>query len=162
MLVATYGLVAMLASRRLLVKAASVVLLLSAATQFGWLYADYMTRYRVTSAPWFGGDRRGAVAEVMARAQGVPVFLDGGTPIERYWRFYALADGGQGLVGQPTYFDAATFSPASVPAGALLVCLKGDAVCGVLERAADWRRVTSRQEPDGTTSFEIFEKAQRQ
>ena len=62
------------------------------------------------------------------------------------------------LVDRPTYYDAHDFKPSEAPAGALLACAHGDLVCRALGDRGDWRRISSRTEPDATTSFEVFEK----
>ena len=55
-------------------------------------------------------------------------------------------------------YDAHDFKPSEAPAGALLACVHGDLVCRALGDRGDWRRISSRTEPDATTSFEVFEK----
>lgn len=157
-LVAVYGMTALLSARRPSIRFLTRALMLSVVLQFGFVYADYMTAYRTRSAPWFGGDARGAIADILARVQSAPVYLDGRTPMERYWRFYALARGTTALVDRPTYYDAHDFKPSEAPAGALLACTHGDLVCRALGDRGDWRRISSRTEPDATTSFEVFEK----
>lgn len=88
------------------------------------------------------------------------VYLDGRTPIERYWRFYALMHGRADRLEQPTYYDARQFDPATAPDGSRLVCEHGGPLCNTLAGSVGWRRLTSRTEPDGTTSFEVFAKDQ--
>jgi len=160
-LAAVYGVSAMLEGRRVMARVAAVALVAGVAVQFAWLYSFYMTDYRQTSEPWFGGDSRGAVNAALRRAEtGAPVYLDGRTPIERYWRFYALAHNARGLLEWPVYFDAGQFDPQSVPAGGVLVCSKGDAVCAALATSADWRREPASLEWGSTSLFEVFEKLQ--
>lgn len=162
-LVAIYGATAMLRSRRTVSRAAAIVLAIGTPIQFAWLYSYYMTDYRRVSEPWFGGDMRGAVNEVLARAQtGAPVYLDRRTPVERYWRFYTLAREARDLLEWPTYFDTERFAQERVPAGAVLVCSQGDAVCSVLAASAGWRRSRSSSESGGAGSFAVFEKVQPQ
>lgn len=160
-LVAIHGATAMMSGRRVVSRAAAVALLVGVLAQFAWLYSYYMTDYRQASEPWFGGDTRGAVNEVLTRAQsGAPVYLDGRTPIERYWRFHALARDARGLLEWPTYFNPAQFADERVPAGAFLVCSTGDSVCRVLGASADWRRAPVGTESGQVSSFEVFEKVQ--
>ena len=159
-LVAAFGVTALLSSRWWPVRLVTVALLIGVVGQFGLVYAHYLNEYRVSSAPYFGGDARGAVEEVLARVKDGPVFLDSRTPIERYWRFYALAHAVPGLVGRPTYYDQELFSPSVPPIGALLVCTRGDRVCAAVSSQAEWRRVAARPEPDGSIVFEVFEKGQ--
>lgn len=161
-LVAMYGVAAMVSGRRVIVRAAAVALLAGVAVQFAGLYSHYMAGYRQASEPWFGGDTRAAVNAALVRAEsGAPVYLDAGTPIERYWRFYALARDARGLVEWPTYFDARQFDPERVPAGAVLVCTRGDAVCSALGSSASWRREPGSLASGSTSWFEVFEKARR-
>lgn len=159
-LVAAFGVRALLSTKWWPVRLGTVALLIGVVGQFGLVYAHYLNEYRVSSAPYFGGDARGAVEEVIARVKDGPVYLDSRTPIERYWRFYALVHAVPGLVGRPTYYDQELFSPSAPPIGALLVCTRGDRVCAAVSSQAEWRRVAARQEPDGSIVFEVFEKGQ--
>jgi len=162
-LVAAYGAATMLSGRRAIARAAAIALLAGVAIQFGWLYAHYMTGYRQASEPWFGGDTRAAVNAVLVRAQsGAPVYLDGGTPIERYWRFYALSRDARSLLDWPVYFDARKFEQDRVPTGAVLVCTKGDAVCKALASSTGWVREPASLQSGSTSWFEVFEKVQPQ
>jgi 4-amino-4-deoxy-L-arabinose transferase-like glycosyltransferase len=157
-LVAAGGVTALLSSRSSAIRFSASVLLAGVVLQFGFLYTEYMGAYRVSSAPWFGGDARGAVEDVIAHSPVSAIYLNGRTPIERYWRFYVLAHGQPGLLDRPTYYDADGFEPSMAPDRSLLVCVRTDSVCNELSGLADWRRVSARIEPDASVSFEVFEK----
>lgn len=157
-LVAMRGVTTLLSSRHQAIRLAAAALLASVVLQFGFVYLDYIGAYRVRSAPWFGGDARGAIEDVLARPPASSIYLDGRTPIERYWRFYVLVHGQPGLIDRPTYYDPQQFDPLVAANGSLLICAPASPVCKALGSQAAWRRISSRIEPDATTSFEVFEK----
>lgn len=159
-LIAVQGVTALWTSPHRSTRMITIALLASIPLQFGFLYSHYLGGYRVRSAPWFGSDIRGAVVDVMARLPVPAVLLDVRTPIERYWRFYALAAGRAEIVDLPTYYDPQGFDPTAVVDGALLVCVHDDPVCRMLGHLGDWRRLSVRLEPDLTPSFEVFRKGQ--
>jgi 4-amino-4-deoxy-L-arabinose transferase-like glycosyltransferase len=128
------------------------------AIQFVAVYADYMGPYRHRSAPWFGDNLRGAVQAALTHQaeHGGVVWLSARSPIERYWRFYAIAAGHEDWASSPVYYDPAAFSDAQVGDAAILVCGVGDPACESLSRNADWTRVQRILEPDGRESFHVF------
>jgi hypothetical protein len=87
---------------------------------------------------------------------GGVVWLSARSPIERYWRFYAIAAGHEDWASSPVYYDPAAFSDAQVGDAAILVCGVGDPACESLSRNADWTRVQRILEPDGRESFHVF------
>jgi 4-amino-4-deoxy-L-arabinose transferase-like glycosyltransferase len=161
-LVATCGVTALATARARWQRPLAAALVASAVLQFGLVYAHYRNGYRSSSAPYFGGDARGAIQEVLGRLQDGPVYLDGGTPIQRYWRFYALSHGDGTLVDRPTYYDRQRFDLQDAGGGAFLICMRGDGVCAKADNDANWNRIAARVEPDGSVLFEVFQKRQRQ
>lgn len=128
--------------------------------QFVAFYGDYMGRYRVAAGPAFGGNTRELFMTAIARAgtgNAPPVYVH--TAIQhsdRYWRFYALAEGRPDVIDRLHTFDQQLPSPA--PAGALLACALADPECaGLLPGAQGWRPIHVVSELDGTRSFALFE-----
>lgn len=133
-------------------------LVATAGIQFAGVYVDYMGPYRQRSADWFGGNMRGAVLSAIARkeAAGGMVWLNARTPIERYWRFYAIATGHRDWETSPTYYDPATLSAEQIAGRAILVCNAGDPPCQSVGASLSWREVERIVEPDGRESFTVF------
>jgi hypothetical protein len=159
-LVAAYGLQFLVGRPSALARWVAIALLAAVPFQFAFFYADYMGRYRASSSIWFGGDARGAVEEVLARAEAGPraVYLNRRTPIERYWRFYALAHNRADLVETPTYYDPEQFHTGATAPGSLVVCESGLRLCNLLGASTEWHRLKSFVEADGTPTFEVFER----
>lgn len=138
-----------------------IVLVASVGVQFVSIYLDYMGPYRDRSSQWFGGNMRGAVIAAMAAKEadeGV-VWLSARSPIERYWRFYAIAGGHQEWESSPVYYDPATFNEAQITGRAILVCSPGDPACRSVTGLASWREVQRVHEPNGDESYYVFTKA---
>jgi len=128
------------------------------AVQFAAVYADYMGPYRPRSAPWFGDNLKGAVQAALTHKaeHGGVVWLSARSPIERYWRFYAAAEGREDWAESPVYYDPATFSEAQAGDRAILVCGAGDPACAAVSDAPHWSRVGRIFEPDGRESLNVF------
>jgi 4-amino-4-deoxy-L-arabinose transferase-like glycosyltransferase len=155
-LAAAAGARELLASRGA-IKIAGILLALGVMLQFVGFYRHYHGDYRAASASWFGGDNRAAVTAVLDRlTPATPqVYLDGGTPIERYWRFYAVALGRPDQVERPQYFNGDTFD-FSAAAGSLLVCESSRARCQSLERDGRWQLIASATLPDGAVTHRVY------
>jgi len=126
--------------------------------QFAAVYVDYMGPYRERSSAWFGGNMRGAVMAAIAskEAGGGEVWLNAKTPIERYWKFYAIATGHQDWATSPRYYDPAHLVATAMTPPAILVCGAQDAACRAVGGRASWREVQRIREPDGQESFSVF------
>jgi hypothetical protein len=159
-LVATFGVQALLTAPVRAYRVVAGVLLLTAALQFFGFYADYMGRYRDAASRWFGGDIRAALTEAIDRGgDGDAILLQRGIPfIDRYWRFYALAHGRRDVVGRETLFEWADLDRQALPDDAVLVCAASEATCAGLAADGRWRLVRSVTEPDGTVTFSVFER----
>jgi len=159
-LLATAGAEFLLAQSRGAVRALALLLLAAAAVQFGAIYLDYIGPYRTMSAPWFGGNAPAAIGEVLRRSDRTapPIFLNLRTPIERYWRFYALKQGRADLVDRPQYYDPGRFDLNEPAPGSLLVSESAGPVWDALQTSAAWSAVSSITEPDGTVSFVVYER----
>lgn len=159
-LTACYGMVALATARAAVWRAVAVLLLVSVPIQFAGFYADYMGRYRVESAPWFGGNTRDVFNAAIARAGADPevqVLVSDGIPFaERYWRFYALVNGRADLIGRMTRYRPGRADHAG--AKAVLACPITAAECRELMGGAAWRTVTIATELDGSPSFALLER----
>ncbi|OFW45568.1 MAG: hypothetical protein A3J29_15120 [Acidobacteria bacterium RIFCSPLOWO2_12_FULL_67_14b] len=159
-LTAAYGAQALIGSARPISRAGAAILLVSCALQFSGFYVDYMGRYRVASAEWFGGDIRSAIAEAIERGgDDGRIHLSRSIPfIRRYWRFYALAANRRDLLGRETFFEWPELDSPAVPAGAVLVCPAAEPACASLASDPSWTLVRSVVEPGGSPTFSVFEK----
>ena len=156
-LTAVYGLQCLSRSSSARMRWFAAALIAAVPLQFAFFHADYLGPYRVSSGIWFGGDVRGAVEQALARAEAGPVtvYLNARTPVERYWRFYALAHRRGDLVNAPIYYDPEQLDINAPPAGAVVVCESAVRVCNLLAASPDWRRLRAFAEADGTPTFEV-------
>lgn len=159
---AAAGLSTMWASSRLWIRMAGLVLAMSVPVQFLYLYRDYQVTYRDRGAAWFGDDQMGAAlaAIELVPSSGAAVYLDRRSPIERYWRFAAATTGRRDLAEVPVYFDESSFNLSSIAAGGVLVCSHGGRLCSEARGAEEWRLQTSRLEPDGRISLDVYQRNQ--
>jgi hypothetical protein len=132
-------------------------LVCGSVVQFAGFHRHYVETYRITSAAWFGGNNRGAIEAVLDRMTSTTpaVYLDRGTPIERYWQFYTVVHGRKDLANWPTYFDGARFDFNAAP-GSLLICEAADAACQPMAQDARWRVVALARQPDGVLSHSVY------
>ena len=137
------------------------VLLAAAVGQFAWFWGDYFGDYRARTAGHFGRNVRGALEDVLAReprGRVVPIYLTADAAhIDYYWRFYAAKADRPDLAEVPAYVDASKgFDLAGVPPHALIV-LPSDGRVPPAGRS-ELRRIRTIVEPDGTPSFDVFER----
>jgi hypothetical protein len=159
-LIAALGAEWMLTSGRPLWRHAAIALMALMPLQFGLFCRDYFTTYRETAAYWFERNIRGAMEEVIARdrAARVPSIYITRTPrwIDWYWTFYTAKAGRPDL--------AATFAPPreidfdALPSGSVIVGELQEVEEYAPYRSGRARRVAEIREPDGRTSFLVFEK----
>lgn len=148
---------ACLASRRGASRVAATVLVLGAGAQFPGYYAHYNGAYRMAASAWFGGDNRAAINHVLDRmtdANAPRVYLDGRTPIERYWRFYAIARGRADLAEWPIYYGPGVMF-ADAPVGSLVVCESMEEACGGMD-ATQWTLQRSVARLDGAVTHRVY------
>ena len=159
-LAAMFGADAMLTARRAAWRWTAVALLLAIPFQFWGFYRHYMGQYRVASSGYFGGNLREALVDVVSRQteRGRPIYLSRRIPfVDRYWRFYSIAQGRSDLVSSATFVDTLALDPLTPPQASLLVCAATDEACLGFQ-ASGWSRVHTSIEPDGTPAFAVFEK----
>jgi 4-amino-4-deoxy-L-arabinose transferase-like glycosyltransferase len=106
-------------------RAWAVLALLTAvcAVQFTAYLRDYHGEYRVRSVPWFGGNMRGAVAEVSAHTNDARCVLIDRRLYSDYWGLYTTVNGRGNLASQTNVIDVAdrTFGPVSACAATELI-----------------------------------------
>ncbi len=143
-------------------RAAAIVLTLGVLVQFAGFYRHYHGPYPVAAGAWFGGDNRTAINLVLDRvaSSDVPrVYLDGRTPIERYWRFYAAARGRGDLAEVPQYYDPTETVFSDAPRGAIAVCEAVTNACAGME-SAGWTLVNAVTRIDGEVTHRIYQRGQ--
>ncbi|MEO8683148.1 MAG: hypothetical protein ABI665_29150, partial [Vicinamibacterales bacterium] len=160
-LTAMYGADAMLSARQAIWRRLAIALVLTIPLQFQGFYLDYMGPYRVGSSVAFGGNLRDALIDVVQRqASGHrPVYLSARIPyVDRYWRFYAIAQGRSDLIASAVFVDTPGFDAAAAPAGTPLVCVADDAGCEALQGSGGWSKTHTATELDGSPAFSVYEK----
>jgi hypothetical protein len=130
-LVAVFGVSFLLRQRQLLVRLATVLLLLAMPIQYAYFHRDYFNGYRIRSASWFDPVNFRDVAEYLitnaASADTPAVYLsreldDGAAR----WGFYLMKHGRQDLSQRTTYFSTHDLDLHGVPAGSLIVLYAND------------------------------------
>lgn len=147
-----------LGSQGTALKSIAAVLAVSIFVQFSGFYRHYGGPYRVAAAPWFGGDNRTALNAVLDRVtETTPqIYLNGRTPIERYWRFYAAARGREDLADHPVYYDAARPDLPAVEPGALVVCELPASTCPIAASDQRWTLIATGTQPDASVSHQVY------
>ncbi len=139
----------------------AAALLAAVPLQFAYFYRDYLTDYRLRAAFWFEQNKRGAFENILARdlMRPVPTIYISRTPrwIDWYWKWYLAKAGRSDLLERTVYtvpqeLDAAALAPHSVVFGEVEEVERSD-----LFRNAG-RFVARIPEPNGTTSFIVFER----
>jgi 4-amino-4-deoxy-L-arabinose transferase-like glycosyltransferase len=147
----------------------AVALLALVPLQFGLFLSDYFSAYRTRSAPWLGGNVRGALEEIIAReAQGqVPyVYLSplatAGQVDERttftdaYWQFYLAKHHRTELLARTRRFEPAAVE--AIPTGSLILASAGDKATDALVERGALERVKIVPELDGAPLFVVLRR----
>jgi len=160
-LIAMYGVQALLArTRRLVVRAATVVVLLAVPVSFHSFYRDYVGDYQARAASWFGGNIRGMAEGLLAlRPSPTPIYLSNKTPyLDEYWPYYAAMYGRQELLPDTHYYTPDEFNLRAPSSRTLLVAAVNEAPLPDRMREAHWALVCTITEPTGQPVFLIYEK----
>ncbi len=160
-LAAAYGVDWLIASQTRWAQVAAIALVAAVPLQFAGFYGDYMGRYRIESASWFGGNTRDALIAALERTSpdsNQHVYLSPAIPFAaRYWRFYALANGRADMLDRAVHYT--TRVPEGETAGDQLVCPVETAECqSLMDGQAGWHLVRTITEPNGAPSFALLEK----
>ena len=162
-LIATRGVERLLAARARVYRAAAIVLLALVPLHFAFVLFDYFGDYRIRSAIWFSGNRRGALESIVARAsrERVPAIYLSTRHVpylDAYWQFYLIKQRRQDLLQRTIYFTEGTLDPSAVPAGSLVLASRDDRPLFALAESRGLRRIELVPEPDGTPLFAIFQR----
>jgi 4-amino-4-deoxy-L-arabinose transferase-like glycosyltransferase len=162
-LLAVFGVDAMLASRRHRWRAAAAILLALVPLHFGFFLFDYFGDYRIRSAIWFNSNRRGALEEVIARdtrerAPAVYLSVAHVPYLEAYWRLYLAKHHRHDLLSRTVYFDDDTLDVQTVPRGALLVATRKDSHVTALVESRQLRKLVDVLEPGDPSFFSVLQR----
>lgn len=160
-LIAMYGVEFLLArTRRPVVRAVTVALLLAVPLSFGTFYRDYVGDYQARAAYWFGGNIRGMAEGLMAlRPLPSAIYLSNKTPyLDEYWPYYATMHGRGDLLTDTHYYTRDEFDLSAPPARSLLVTTFNEVPLPDRMRAARWALVSTITEANGQPTFLIYEK----
>jgi 4-amino-4-deoxy-L-arabinose transferase-like glycosyltransferase len=160
-LVATAGLTWLLADLRAWRRWAGVSLLVLAAAHFVFFLTDYYGDYRGRAAFWFNKNHRGALEEVVTRAehdQPPAIYLSSGKDpyIDAYWRLTLIKHGKESFLARTVYFNDDTLDVSSVPARSVLVATPDDKRLEALVASGALRRLVQIPEPADPPHFSIL------
>ena len=159
-LAAAYGVEWLLLARSRAGAVVAVLLVAAVPLQFAGFYRDYMSRYRVQAGAAFGGNTRELFTAAIARTgaeRSQPVYVSRDILYaDRYWRFYALAQGRPDVID--LFRGYGPTPPLPAPMGSLLACRLVEPGCsGLMAGEQGWQPVHVVSELDGTKSFALFE-----
>ena len=151
-------------------RAMVIVLLAAMPVQFGGFWTDYFGDYRVRSAFWLGGNLRGAMEELIDRADAearpdiyfaalasTSGQLDWRNDfIETYWRFYLAKHDRLDL--EPRGHLLGSTAIDSVPRGSLVLANVENGAATALAARGGLTRVTTIDELDGRAYFVIYQR----
>jgi 4-amino-4-deoxy-L-arabinose transferase-like glycosyltransferase len=159
-LVAVHGLEHLWAARAAWRRAAAVLLIVSVPAQFAGFYQDYMGRYRNASSVWFGGNLKGALAEVFQRrSPGDELLVSERVPYgDVYTRFYSQVWDASHPPETPIVVNGATHSLDGVAPGSWLIAGGNETWLSRLAPPA-WERIAAIIEPSGETSFLVYRRS---
>jgi 4-amino-4-deoxy-L-arabinose transferase-like glycosyltransferase len=161
-LIAAFGVRAMLTARATLWRAAGISLLALVPLHFAFFCTDYWRDYPLRIAYWFEGDHRAALETVIARRpadRSSPVYFGDGLPyIDAYWRFYLLKNHRQDLLSHTLYLKPTDNVDAIVQPGSLLLARDGDAAATTLVKAGRLHPLAVFAEPGNAPIFALFER----
>jgi hypothetical protein len=160
-----------MASRRIRVeKLVAVGLLALIPLQFAIFQRDYFGDYRLRAAPWFGGNLRGALEEIIAMDRRDPApriyfstlkatsgLLDiRNRWMTAYWRFYLIKQQREDLLSKTARFDAQALD--TVPARSLVLANVGDVTADGLVKSGALKTVALIDEIDRDPFFAILQR----
>lgn len=160
-LVAARGVEALVRSRSLLGKGVAIALLAGMVVQFQMFYRDYVGEYRERSSFWFEGNREGAFASLVARADekhAPALYVSGEILLANYsWQFYALKHGRPDLKGRVAYYGGG-FDFGAAPAGSVFLAPFDSGQPNALDRSPVLKRVALVENADRHPAFAVYEK----
>ena len=159
-LVATAGAMWLIERRAGWPRSIAAVLVAAVGWQFALFHRQYMSdAYRAAAAPWFSGNPREGLRELIARAGDGDIYVSSEIDwVERTWRFYAIEAGRLDLISRTTYVMDV---PAGAAPGAWLICDAESARCAALQGSGTWHERVRVPSIGGSRVFVIFESAAR-
>ena len=161
-LIATSGLVQLSTSPLKTSRLVAGCLLALIPLHFAFFCFDYFGDYRLRSAFWFEGNRRGAIEDAVARdaRERVPaIYLNTDIPyIDAYWKLYLIKLRREDLLPRTVYVDAASLDPQAMPPRSLLVTLRDDRAARALIDAGKLREVAAIPEPADPPWFAVLQR----
>lgn len=157
-LAATYGAMVLWRQAAMMPKALAIMLVISVGWQFTGFHRSYMSEaYRMTAAPWFSGNTREALRELLARSGDSPIYISQEIEwVHRMWRFYAIEAGRMDVLPRTTYFHELS---DAVPPNAIVICPVDAKGCAAIAASPGWRNVITVPSIDGGHRYVIFERA---
>ncbi|MGH9142553.1 MAG: glycosyltransferase family 39 protein [Vicinamibacterales bacterium] len=145
-------------------------LLALAVLQFGAFWRDYFSDYRVRSGYWLGGNIRGALEDIIARAESEQVpriyfatlqssagQVDGRDQyMDAYWKFYLVKHRQEALLPITGAFDSREVQ--GMPRGSLVLANVGNRSVDALVARGDLTVVDTIEELDGESFFKVLRR----
>ncbi len=146
-----------------LVRAATLVVLAMVPVQFGYVYRDYLTHYKLRSAFYYDAIAFKDVAEFVIGATAsnqVPaIYLNGQLDdVGSKWRFYTIKHGRQDLLHRTRYFDGDGVDLRDVRPGSILVMYMAATPLKALLDTKQWSVVKEVYDVDNRASAIILRR----
>lgn len=156
-LVATAALIVLWERRAIVPRAVAASLVVAVVVQFAFFHRDYMSeRYRLASAPWFSGNVREAIRELIARSDDSELYIVEDIEwVRRMWRFYAIESGRADLVSRAAFVREL---PENLPDNAKVLCSAESSYCNRLSASAAWRNVLAVPSIGGSHRYVILQR----
>jgi hypothetical protein len=138
--------------------------------QFGRFYVGYFGEYRERSAPWFGGNLRGALEALIEEdARTHPQSIHFATLratsglldirnrwMDVYWKFYLIKHRREDLLARTRRYEPR--DGQHVASGSLVLGNVGDVAIDALVKSGELEVVRGVPEPDNSVFFEILRR----
>jgi len=161
-LIATFGVRAMLTAGNAWWRRAGVALLIVIPLHFAFFCVDYWRDYPLRASYWFEGNHRAALETIIEReprgsAATVYFRADRLPYIDAYWRFYLLKTGRQDLAARTVFLkDGET--AAGAPPGSLLLTRDDDQSANALVESGQLRKLAAFDEPGNPPLYALFQR----
>jgi hypothetical protein len=162
-LIATFGIRAMLTATFKWFRYGAVALLVAIPLHFAFFCVDYWRDYPLRTAYWFEGNHRAALETLIQRAPAAdaPVIYfqqDRLAYIDAYWRFYLLKNRRLDLLLRTKYITSADDVARLARPHSELLMRVDDAAAAGIEQRTGWKHVATFPEPGNPPAFVLFEK----
>ena len=159
-LISAMGFALMWQARHRLIRVAAMLLLLAAPIQFAEFYFDYFTHYKFRSAFYYDPVAFRDVAQYLFDQDPAPAyyFADDLDDASAKWRFYAIKQSRQELMGRTRYVAVDGPEAAAAPGGSFLVMYVDRAKLAALEQPGQWAVVKVIKDVDQREAAAILRK----